>query len=45
MPKDWRYTSYPFMRETSCLVDYEIRTDCLTTHIGHAISILGTLYI
>lgn len=40
MAKDWRYSSYPFMREASCLVDYEIRTDCLTTHIGHSLSIL-----
>ena len=32
--KDWRYSSYPFMREKSCLVDYEIRTDSLTTSIG-----------
>lgn len=34
MKKDWRYSSYPFMREKSCLVDYEIRTDSLTTSIG-----------
>lgn len=34
MRKDWRYSSYPFMREKSCLVDYEIRTDSLTTSIG-----------
>lgn len=35
MKKDWRYSSYPFMREKSCLVDYEIRTDSLTTSVGH----------
>ena len=40
MSKDWRYSCYPFMREASCLVDYEIRTDYLTTQIGHTISIL-----
>ncbi len=34
MKKDWRYSCYPFMREKSCLVDYEIRTDSLTTRIG-----------
>ena len=34
MKKDWRYSCYPFMREKSCLVDYEIRTDSLTTSIG-----------
>lgn len=37
---DWRYKSYPFMREKSCLVDYEIRTDSMTTQIGHAIAVL-----
>lgn len=40
MKKDWRYSSYPFMREASCLVDYEIRTDSLTTQIGQAIAML-----
>ncbi|WP_431027154.1 hypothetical protein [Lysinibacillus sp. LZ02] len=40
MAKDWRYSCYPFMREKSCLVDYEIRTDSLTTRIGDAIAIL-----
>ena len=34
MKKDWRYSCYPFMREKSCLVDYEIRTDSLTTSVG-----------
>lgn len=32
--KDFRYSSYPFMREKISLVDYEIRTDSLTTRIG-----------
>ena len=40
MAKDWRYSSYPFMREKSCLVDYEIRTDSLTTTIGEAVAVL-----
>lgn len=40
MKKDWRYSCYPFMREVSCLVDYEIRTDSLTTQIGQAIAII-----
>lgn len=38
--KDWRYSCYPFMREESCLVDYEIRTDSLTTRIGDCLAIL-----
>lgn len=38
--KDWRYSCYPFMREASCLVDYEIRTDSLTTRIGEALSVV-----
>lgn len=37
---DWRYKSYPFMREESCLVDYEIRTDSMTTQIGYAMAVL-----
>ena len=41
MAKDWRYSCYPFMREKSCLVDYEIRTDSLTTRIGDCISIVS----
>ena len=40
MAKDWRYSCYPFMREKSCLVDYEIRTDSLTTRIGDCIAVL-----
>ena len=39
MGKDWRYISYPFMREKSCLVDYEILTDSLTTKIGDCLSL------
>lgn len=35
-----RYSCYPFMREKSCLVDYEIRTDSLTTRIGEALASL-----
>lgn len=38
MKKDWRYSCYPFMREKSCLVDYEIRTDSLTTSVGAVFS-------
>ncbi|AWE06837.1 hypothetical protein DCE79_05245 [Lysinibacillus sp. 2017] len=34
MKKDIRYSCYPFMREKSSLVDYEIRTDSLTSRIG-----------
>lgn len=34
MKKDIRFSCYPFMREKSTLVDYEIRTDSLTTKIG-----------
>lgn len=41
MTKDWRYSCYPFMREKSCLVDYEILTDSLTTRIGDCISIVS----
>jgi cob(I)alamin adenosyltransferase len=40
LKKDWRYSSYPFMREKSCLVDYEIRTDSLTTRIGAVFPLL-----
>lgn len=39
MAKDWRYISYPFMREKSCLVDYEIITDSLTTKIGDCLTV------
>lgn len=35
-----RYSCYPFMREKSCLVDYEIRTDSLTTRIGTVFPVL-----
>ena len=41
MKKDWRYSCYPFMREKSCLVDYEIRTDSLTTSVGAVIQHLA----
>lgn len=34
MKKDIRFSCYPFMREKSSCVDYEIRTDSLTTRIG-----------
>jgi len=40
MKKDWRYSCYPFMREKSCLVDYEIRTDSLTTSVGAVLPLL-----
>ena len=40
MKKDIRYSCYPFMREQSSCVDYEIRTDSLTTRIGSVISTL-----
>lgn len=40
MKKDARYSCYPFMREKISLVDYEIRTDSLTTRIGSALAIV-----
>lgn len=40
MKKDIRYSCYPFMREKISLVDFEIRTDSLTTRIG---AVLPTL--
>lgn len=39
MKKDMRYICYPFMRETPSTVDFEIRTDSLTTRIGEALSL------
>lgn len=40
MPKkDARFLCYPFMRESAATVDYEIRTDSLTTQIGLASSL------
>lgn len=36
--KDARYSCYPFMREKVSTVDYEIRTDSLTTHVGVALA-------
>ncbi|MGE7690836.1 hypothetical protein ACQKMI_16685 [Lysinibacillus sp. NPDC097214] len=38
MKKDARYSCYPFMREKASTVDFEIRTDSLTTHIGVALA-------
>ena len=37
--KDMRYICYPFMREKPSTVDFEIRTDSLTTRIGLAASL------
>ncbi|MGE6370042.1 hypothetical protein ACQKDB_13025 [Planococcus kocurii] len=37
MKKDMRYLCYPFMRESAVTVDFEIRTDSLTTRIGEAL--------
>ncbi|ANU23244.1 hypothetical protein [Planococcus donghaensis] len=39
MKKDMRYLCYPFMREKASTVDFEIRTDSLTTRIGEALAI------
>lgn len=39
MKKDMRYICYPFMREAVSTVDFEIRTDSLTTRIGEALSL------
>lgn len=39
MKKDMRYICYPFMREKQSTVDFEIRTDSLTTRIGLAASL------
>ncbi|WP_223638714.1 ATP:cob(I)alamin adenosyltransferase [Planococcus sp. 4-30] len=39
MKKDMRYLCYPFMRESASTVDFEIRTDSLTTHIGEALAL------
>lgn len=36
--KDARFLCYPFMRESVSTVDYEIRTDSLTTQMGLAAS-------
>lgn len=43
MKKDMRYICYPFMRESASTVDFEIRTDSLTTRIGEAISLTGDI--
>ncbi|WP_339160840.1 hypothetical protein [Siminovitchia sp. FSL W7-1587] len=37
--KDLRYLCYPYMRESASTVDFEIRTDSLTTRIGQAASL------
>lgn len=37
--KDLRYLCYPYMRESACTVDFEIRTDSLSTRIGLAASL------
>ncbi|ANU28535.1 hypothetical protein [Planococcus versutus] len=39
MKKDMRFLCYPFMRESAATVDFEIRTDSLTTRIGEALSL------
>ncbi|MDQ0427347.1 ATP:cob(I)alamin adenosyltransferase [Planomicrobium stackebrandtii] len=39
MKKDMRFLCYPFMRESASTVDFEIRTDSLTTRIGEALSL------
>jgi len=40
LKKDARYSCYPFMREKASTVDFEIRTDSLTTHLGVALAIV-----
>ncbi|KWW16653.1 hypothetical protein AS888_23815 [Peribacillus simplex] len=37
--KDLRFLCYPYMRESASTVDFEIRTDSLTTRIGMAASL------
>lgn len=37
--KDFRFMCYPYMRESISTVDFEIRTDSLTTRIGLAASL------
>lgn len=37
--KDARYLCYPYMRESVSTVDFEIRTDSLTTRVGEALSL------
>ncbi|MGG1630003.1 hypothetical protein [Rossellomorea sp. NRS-1567] len=39
MAKDFRYLCYPYMRESVSTVDFEIRTDSLSTKIGLASSL------
>ncbi|MDN4493257.1 hypothetical protein [Ureibacillus aquaedulcis] len=43
MRKDIRFSCYPFMREQQSLVDFEIRTDSLTTRIGAVLPALRTI--
>ena len=40
MKKDMRYICYPFMREAASTVDFEIRTDSLTSRIGEALALM-----
>ncbi|KGA96942.1 ATP:cob [Alkalihalobacillus alcalophilus ATCC 27647 = CGMCC 1.3604] len=40
MKKDMRYLCYPYMRESASTVDFEIRTDSMTTRIGQAVSLV-----
>lgn len=37
--KDLRFLCYPYMREASSMVDFEIRTDSLATQVGLAASL------
>jgi len=41
LKQDKRYICYPFMRESASTVDFEIRTDSLTTRIGEALALTG----
>lgn len=43
MKKDNRYLCYPFMRESASTVDFEIRTDSLTTRIGEALALTSDI--
>lgn len=45
MKKDLRFLCYPFMREAASTVDFEIRTDSLTTRIGQAASLVADLEV
>lgn len=37
--KDLRHLCYPYLRESASTVDYEVRTDSLTSHMGLAASL------